>query len=92
MLPRNAEERRQPKKVAMPKPYSILAAALVASGRSLSTVTIATAIDGRALRPTNESQEWFADFDRIGSLTFEAPLAMDLSAERAPANAATLAA
>ena len=76
----------------MPKPYSILAAALVASGRSLSTVTIATAIDGRALRPTNESQEWFADSDRMDSLKVEAPFAMDPSAERAPANAAALSA
>jgi hypothetical protein len=76
----------------MPKPYSILAAALVASGRSQSTVTIAAAIDRRALWPTGESEEWFADSDGIGSFEFEAPLAMDLPAERAPANAATLAA
>jgi hypothetical protein len=50
----------------MPKPYSILAAALVASGRSLSTVTISASIDRRALSPT-ESEEWFADSDRMGS-------------------------
>jgi hypothetical protein len=76
----------------MPKPYSILAAALVASGRSLSTVTIATAIDRRALCPTSDSEEWFADFDRMGSFTFEAPFAMNPSAEREPADATTLAA
>ena len=76
----------------MSKPYSILAAALVASGRSLSTVTIAAAIDRRALWPTSESEECFADSDRMGSFKCEAPFAMDLSAERAPANAATLAA
>jgi hypothetical protein len=76
----------------MPKPYSILAAALVASGRSLSTVTIATAIDRRAIWRTSESEEWFAHFDRMGSFTFEAPFAMDPSAEREPANAAMLAA
>ena len=76
----------------MPKPYSILAAALVASGRSLSTVTIETAIDRRALWPTSESEEWFADFDRMGSFTFGAQFAMDPSAEREPANAAMLAA
>ena len=29
----------------MPKPYSILAAALVASGRSLSTVTLAAPVE-----------------------------------------------
>jgi hypothetical protein len=76
----------------MPKPYSILAAALVASGRSLSTVTIAAAIDRRALWPTGESEDWFTHCDRMGSFTLEAPFAMDSSAERAPANAATLAA
>ena len=76
----------------MPKPYSILAAALIASGRSLSTVTIAAAIDRWALWPTRESEEWFADSDRMDSFTCEAPFAMDLSAERAPANAVTLAA
>ena len=75
----------------MPKPYSILAAALVASGRSLSTVTISASIDRRALSPT-ESEEWFADSDRMGSFKSEAPFAMDPSADRAPANAATLAA
>ena len=80
------------KEVAMPKPYSILAAALVASGRSLSTVTIAEAIDRRALSPTGESEEWFADSDRMRSFKFEAPFAMDWSPERAPANAAALAA
>ena len=76
----------------MPKPYSILAAALVASGRSLSTVTIAPPIDRRAIWRAGESEEWFADSGRMGSFTFEAPFAMDPSAERAPANAATLAA
>jgi hypothetical protein len=76
----------------MPKPYPILAAALVASGRSLATVTIAAAIDRRALRLTSESEEWLADSDRRGFFTFEAPFAMDPLAECAPANAATLAA
>ena len=37
----------------MPKPYSILAAALVASGRSLSTVTLAAPAGcGRLSRPS----------------------------------------
>jgi hypothetical protein len=76
----------------MPKPYSILAAALVASGRSLSTVTIAPPIDRRAISRTGESEEWFVDSDRMGSFKFEAPFAMDPPAECAPANAATLAA
>jgi hypothetical protein len=76
----------------MPKPYSILAAALVASGRSLSTVTIAAPIDRRALWLTGESEEWFADSNRMGSFKFEAPFAMDPSAERALENVAKLAA
>jgi len=75
----------------MPKPYSILAAALVASGRSLSTVTISASIDRRALSPT-ESEEWFADSDRMGSFKFEAPFAMDPSADRVLGNVAKLAA
>ena len=75
----------------MPKPYSILAAALVASGRSLSTVTISASIDRRALSPT-ESEEWFADSDRIGFFKFEVPVAMDPSAERTLENVAKLAA
>jgi hypothetical protein len=76
----------------MPKPYSIHAAALVASGRSLSTVTIATAIDRRALWPTSESEMWFPASDRMGSLKFEAPFVMDPSAELALEKAAMLAA
>jgi hypothetical protein len=76
----------------MPKPYSILAAALVASGRSLSTVTIAGPIDCPTLRPTGESEAWFPDSDRMRSLKLEAPFVMDPSAERALENAAMLAA
>jgi hypothetical protein len=76
----------------MPKPYSIIAAALVASGRSLSTVTIAASFDCRALWPTGESEEWFADCDGMGSFKFEAPLVTDPSAERTHANAAALSA
>jgi hypothetical protein len=76
----------------MPKSYSILAAALVATGRSLSTVTIVASIDRPGLCPTGESEAWFPDSDRMGSFTFEAPFAMDSSAERALQNAAMLAA
>ena len=76
----------------MPKPYSILAAALVASGRSLSTVSIGEPIDCSELRPTGESEEWLADTDIMGSIKFEAPFAMDPSTECVPANAAKLAA
>jgi hypothetical protein len=76
----------------VPKPYSILAAALVASGRSLSTVTIAASINRPGLDPTGESEAWFPDFDRISSLKLEAPFATDPSAERALENVPMLAA
>lgn len=76
----------------MPKPYSILAAALAATGRSLSTVTIATSIDRPGLCPTDEIEEWFPDSDRISPLKLEAPFAMNPRAERALTNAAMLAA
>ena len=46
----------------MAKPYSILAAALVASNHSLSTVTVVAPIDCRTLWPTDQSEDWFADF------------------------------
>jgi hypothetical protein len=76
----------------VPKPYSILAAALVASGRSLSTTTIAAPIDRQTLWSTVESKEWFVESGRMDSFTFEAPFAMEPSAERALENAAKLAA
>ena len=76
----------------MSKPYSVLAAAMVASGHSLSTTTIAAPIDRRAPWPTGESEEWLADSNRIGSFKFEAPFAMDPSAEGPLENAAKLAA
>ncbi len=76
----------------MPKPYSILAAALVASGRSLSTVTIAASIDRRVLWPTGESEVLFADPDRMCSFRFESPFVTDPSTECTPTNAAALAA
>ena len=76
----------------MPKPYSILAAALVASGRSMSTVTIMVSIDRPGLCPTGESEAWFPDSDTMGPLMLEAPFATDPSAERALENAAMLAA
>ena len=76
----------------MSKPYSVLAAAMVASGRSLSTLSIAAPIDRQALLPTGKSEEWFADSDRIGFFKFEVPVAMDPSAERTLENVAKLAA
>ena len=72
----------------MAKPYSILAAALVASGHSLSTVTVVAPIDCRTLWPTDQSEDWFADFGENGRPHLRIALAMDPLAERAPANAA----
>jgi hypothetical protein len=72
----------------MAKPYSILAAALVANGHSLSTVTVAAPIDCRTLWPAGESEGWFADSQRVGAFNFESPFAMDPLAAHAPANAA----
>jgi hypothetical protein len=65
------------KEVAVPKPFPILAAALVASGRSLSTVTVATPVDPPAFWSNGETEECSADSDTTGSFTFEAPFAID---------------
>ena len=72
----------------MPKPYSILAAALVASGRSLSTASVAAPIDRRAIRPGVESERRFTDSESLGSFNPESPFAMDPFAQRAPASVA----
>ena len=74
----------------MAKPYSILAAALVASGHSLSTVTVAGPIDCRTLWPTDPSEDWFAEKERMGSFTFESPFTKDPLAEHAHASGAAL--
>ena len=74
----------------MAKPYSILAAALVASGHSLSTFTVAGPIDYHTLWPTGESEDRFIDPERVGAFSFESPSATDPLAEHAPANAAPL--
>jgi hypothetical protein len=72
----------------MAKPYSILAAALVAGGRSLSTFSVAGAnrlsdplADRRERGSVRRSRE-------MGAFTFQSPLATASLAERAPANAA----
>jgi hypothetical protein len=72
----------------MAKPYSILAAALVASGHSMSTFTVAGPIDYHALWPTGEREDRFADSESAGNS--ELPFAMDPVAKPAPANAAPL--
>ena len=74
----------------MAKPYSILAAALVASGHSLSTVTVAGPIDYQTLWPTGESEGRFADWERAAAFNSESPFAMDPFAKPALANAAPL--
>jgi hypothetical protein len=76
--------------VAVPKPYSILAAALVASGHSLSTVAVAARVDCEARWPTDERGGWFADSARLSACNFESAFATDLLAERASANLAAL--
>jgi hypothetical protein len=73
----------------MPKPYPILAAALVASGRSLSTVNVATPIDPPALWSNGETEECFPDSETTGSFKFEEPGALD-PPRCTPANAAAL--
>jgi hypothetical protein len=90
MLLHIAQERRQPRRATMAKPYSILAAALVASGHSLSTFTVAGPIHYQTLWPTGEREDRFADSERVRAFSLESPFAMDPLAERAPANAAPL--
>ena len=76
----------------MPKPYSILAAALVASGRSFSTVTLAAPVDFHPVWPGGETEGRLLDTNREGSLNLELPFTMDSFAQRAPARVAALSA
>lgn len=76
----------------MPKPYSILAAALVASGHSLSTVTLAAPVKFHPVWPGGETEDWFLDTNREGSLDLESPFTMDSFVQRAPAKVAALSA
>jgi hypothetical protein len=76
--------------VAVPKPYSILAAAFVASGRSLSTVTLAAPVNRRSSWQDEESEDLFDDPGRADAYDFESPFAVDRLAERIPANDAAL--
>jgi hypothetical protein len=76
--------------VAVPKPYSILAAALVARGHSLSTVAVAARVECQARWRADERGDWFADSARLSACNFESPFAMDPLAERALANVAAL--
>ena len=52
----------------MPKPYSILAAALAASGRSLSTVTLAAPVEFHPGWAGRQTEDWLLDSNREGSL------------------------
>ena len=74
----------------MPKPYSILAAALAASGRSLSTVTLAAPVEFHPVWAGRQTEDWLLDSNREGSLELESPFTMDPFVRRAPANVATL--
>jgi hypothetical protein len=87
MLPPIAQ-RGANKEAAMPKPYSILAAALVASGRSLSTATVAGPIDRHDARPSDESEDRFTDPRRSSSFSFESPFATNPFVLGVPVNAA----
>ena len=74
----------------MPKPYSILAAALAASGRSLSTVTLAAPVEFHPVWAGRQTEDWLLDSNREGSLELESPFTMDPFVRRAPADVATL--
>ena len=51
----------------MPKPYSILAAALVASGHSLSTATLAAPVKFHPVWSSGETEHWLLDTNREGA-------------------------
>ena len=61
----------------MPKPYAILAAALVANGHSLSTVTLTAPRERRALSPIYGNEDRFVDSDSVGIFDFESRFAME---------------
>lgn len=50
----------------MPKPYSILAAALAASGRSLSTVTLAAPVEFHPGRAGRQTEDWLFELQQRG--------------------------
>ena len=72
----------------MPKPYAILAAALIANGRSLSTATLTASLEHRALTPTYGSEDRFIDSDDVRIFDFELRLAAEPLAKQAPMNTA----
>jgi hypothetical protein len=72
----------------MPKPYAILAAALIANGRSLSTATLTTPRERPALTPIYGSEDRFVDSDSVGIFDFESHLAAEPLAKRALVNTA----
>lgn len=72
----------------MPKPYAILAAALIANGRSLSTGTLTTPRERPALTPIYGSEDRFVDSDSVGIFDFESHLAAEPLAKRALVNTA----
>ena len=72
----------------MPKPYAILAAALIANGRSLSTATLTAPREHRALTPIYGNEDRFVDSDSVGIFDFESRLAAEPLAKRAPVKTA----
>jgi hypothetical protein len=75
----------------MPKPYPILAAALAASGHSLSTVTVAAPVEPRGVWPIRES-DWVPGLGGMPVLNLESIFGMEPFQKRAPAKAAALSA
>jgi len=67
----------------MPKPYAILAAALVASGHSLSTVTLTAPRERRRPSPIYANKDRFTDSDIVGISDFESRFAMEPLSKRA---------
>ena len=69
----------------MPKPYSILAAALVASGHSLSTATLAAPVKFHPVWSSGETEDWLLDTNREGGAPdLESLFAIDSFVRRAP--------
>ena len=72
----------------MPKPYAILAAALIANGRSLSTAMLTASLEHRALTPVYGKEDRFIDPDSVRIFDFESRLAAELLAKRVPVKTA----
>ena len=76
----------------MPKPYSILAAALVAGGHSLATATLAAPVEFHPVWPDGKTENWLLNANREGSRELGAHFTMDPFVQRARANGAAVSA